>query len=913
MPGSRRRADKEGGAVARGFAATLVRLRFLVPVLWIGAALAATLELPQLGTETAGPLDDVIAEDSDATRAAILSTERFGFPLSTDTAVVQRNPDGLSIPIQKRLARAALRTDQARAAGTGGPSAAVPITDAPGDPLGVGPDATTALTYLAFPADASVDDRTELARRYASDELGGDSGDVVGVTGAAPGRQAQFEAIEDGLPLIEVASVIAVLLVVGVAFRSLVAPLATMLTGAIAYLLVVRLVPWVGDQLGIAIPAEVEPVLIVLLLGLVTDYSVFFLSAMRRRLVRGDPTLPAARDSIADTAPLVFTAGLIVAAGTAALLVGQLDFFRAFGPGLAITTLIALIVAGTMMPALVAILGPRLFGGNLEPAEEPDTTGVAPDHGPAERVREDLDLEGAPPAGTGGPVARAKRALVRPLVSFRRVRGLEEAAQTARWRVILARLASARPVAVVIALIAIAALLLAASGLRKTELGVTFIRGLPDDSEAKQAADAAEAGFSPGVLAPTEIDLVGSGIADDRGPLAALERSIADQPGVSAVVGPAEQPPPPAPQVMASEDRGAVRYAVILDDDPLGALAMDNLDELRANMPGLVADAGLDPAPEVAVGGQTALADETVDSLMGDLKWVAAVALLANVLLLVLFLRALVAPLYLVAASVLGLAATLGLTTFFFQDLLGYDDLTYYVPFAGAVLLIALGSDYNVFVAGRIWKEARWRPLPEAIAVATPAASRAVTVAGLALAASFALLAIIPLDSFREFAFVLAVGVLIDTFIVRTLLVPALTSIFGESAWAPGPRIPPVSSDAFAERVAELAGISHQAAERASAATLTTLGQRIGERERQEVAEGLPEHLSECILRPDSDPEPFPLDEFLARVHESGNGITREETERRVRSVFTALGEAVPGGLDYVQVQLSEDYDPIVP
>jgi putative drug exporter of the RND superfamily len=904
MPGTRRRTDKEGGALSRGFAAALVRLRFLVPILWIAAALAATLELPQLGTESTGALDDVIADDSEATRAAQASTQRFGFPLTTDTVVVQRNPDGLSIPIQKRLVRAALRTSEGRAPSTTGPSAAIPITNSPGDPLGTGGNATTAMTYLSFAPNLSVEDRTDMAASYASNELGGESGDVVGVTGAAPGRQAEFDAIEDGLPLIEVASVVAVLVVVGLAFRSVLAPLATLFTGGIAFLLVVRVVPWVGEGLGVAIPAEVQPVLIVLLLGLVTDYSVFFLSAMRRRLKRGDPTLTAARDSIADTAPLVLTAGLIVAAGTAALMVGQLDFFRAFGPGLAITTLIALVVAGTMVPALVAVLGPRLFGRGLATPAAAQTTDGPREDAAAERVREET-----PPDGTGGPKARAKRALARPLVAFRRMPRLEAAAQTARWRVALARLASARPVAVVIAALTIAVLLLAASGLRKTELGVTFIRGLPDDTEAKQAADAAAAGFSPGALAPTEIDLLRSGIADERGALAELERSIAGQPGVSTVVGPAAQPPPSAPQVMISEDGGAARFAVVLDEDPLGAPAMDRLGELRTNLPALIDDAGLTPPPQVAFGGQTALADETVDSLMDDLRSVAIVALLANLLLLVLFLRALVAPLFLVAASVLGLAATLGLTTFFFQGVLGRDELTYYVPFAGAVLLIALGSDYNVFVAGRIWKEARWRPLPEAIAVATPAASRAITVAGLALAASFALLAIIPLDSFREFAFVMVVGVLIDTFVVRTLLVPALTSIFGERAWAPGPRIPPVSSEAFAERVADLAGISHEAAKRVGAATVTTLGERIGERERREVAERLPEPLTDCILKLDADPEPFPVDEFLSRVRERENGLTTQSTSESVRAVLEALEETVPGGLDYVRVQLSEDYD----
>jgi RND superfamily putative drug exporter len=152
--------------------------------------------------------------------------------------------------------------------------------------------------------------------------------------------------------------------------------------------------------------------------------------------------------------------------------------------------------------------------------------------------------------------------------------------------------------------------------------------------------------------------------------------------------------------------------------------------------------------------------------------------LVVNLVVLGLFLRSLTAPLYLVLASVLALAASLGVTKMVFQDWFGFGDVAYFVPFAGAVLLAALGSDYNVFVVGRVWQEARERPLREAIAVAAPRAARAITVAGLTLAASFAMLAIVPLHSFREFAFAMSVGVLIETFLVRSLLVPALLSMF---------------------------------------------------------------------------------------------------------------------------------------
>lgn len=134
-----------------------------------------------------------------------------------------------------------------------------------------------------------------------------------------------------------------------------------------------------------------------------------------------------------------------------------------------------------------------------------------------------------------------------------------------------------------------------------------------------------------------------------------------------------------------------------------------------------------------------------------------------------------------------------------FQDLLGQDGLIFYVPFAAAVLLVSLGSDYNIFSVGYIWEEARRRPLREALAVAVPRSTRAINAAGITLAVSFGLVALIPLGPFQQLAFAVAVGVLIDAFVVRSLLVPSLISLFGRFSGWPGRRLtdpdPPVCSD----------------------------------------------------------------------------------------------------------------------
>jgi RND superfamily putative drug exporter len=160
-----------------------------------------------------------------------------------------------------------------------------------------------------------------------------------------------------------------------------------------------------------------------------------------------------------------------------------------------------------------------------------------------------------------------------------------------------------------------------------------------------------------------------------------------------------------------------------------------------------------------------------------------------ELLILVVYLRALLAPLALLISSALGVAAALGLTVLVFQDLLGDPGLTFYAPFATAVLLLALGSDYNVFAVGSIWEAAGRMSLSRAIAVAMPSTARAIGAAGVILATTFAMVAIIPLQTFRQVAFTMAVGLLIDTFLIRPVVTPAVLTLLGPAASWPSRRV----------------------------------------------------------------------------------------------------------------------------
>ena len=716
------------GVFWQAWAAVVVHLRLLVVAGWLAAAGAAVLYLPGLGSGAALDLAGLVPDESPATQTAARSARLFSVPLVADTAVVERDPEGLSAEEQERIARQAAAAT-ARKEGGDEIVFALPVVNRRGLVPGAREDGTTAVTYLFFSASTDLEEGTALARGYAA-EAG--AGRFAGVTGPGPARLEQYERIESSLPVVEAGTTALVALVVGFATRSVGAPLLVLIASAVAFLVARGGIPWAAGRLDATVPREVEPLVVALTLGVVTDYAVFFLAGCRRRLAEGEPRVAAARRACASVAPIVGTAGLIVVAGSAALMVGTLEFFRAFGPALALTAAVSLVVSATLVPALLAVFGRALFWPGLRVARAPE---------------------------------RRRRATP--------------------GREALARFLTSPPVAAVAVLACVALLVTAATAAGQTKLAFRLVSGLPSGSESRQAADAAAQGFAPGILAPTLVLVERDGIAAEREGLARLEDELGRLPGVAGVVGPDEQGTAGPENVFLAEGGNAARFAVLFADSPLGSAAIADLNRLRDRLPALLGASGLDRA-RAGVAGQTALASDTVSAVVDSAALVGAVVLAVNFLLLALFLRALVAPLYLLASSLLSVAATLGLTAIVFQRLLGHGDLTYYVPFAAGVLLVSFGSDYNVFVAGRIWQEARTRPLREAVAVAAPRASRAITVAGLALACSFAMLAVVPLDGFHEFAFMMVAGILLEAFVVRTILIPSLVSLFGRTSAWPG-------------------------------------------------------------------------------------------------------------------------------
>ncbi len=767
--------------LARSYAFVVVSLRYLIVGGWAAAVVLAIMFLPPLSATSSGGLSDLIPPGSAAARAEADVAHQFGFPIDAAVAIVQRAPHGMPAAVRDRALRQAIAVDRrlsgqpegqlataaaalARAGhpdaarilsgpvspgppgGIPGLTGAFPLPNAAGLLRGTNEQSTTVITFLAFRPGTSFGAQTAGANAYVHWFLSRPDDHVVGVTGPVPAEYDQSQIIGKDIVWVELFTVLAIALIVGVRFRSVGAPLATLACAGTAYVIAIRVVVWLAGRMGVTLPPDLDPVLVVLLLGVTTDYTVFFLDGMRAQVAGGVPRIRAARLATAEFAPIILAAGIIVAASAASLVVARTKMLSAFGPGLALTVLTAMAVSMTLGPALMAIFGGLLFR----------------------------------------PVPRWLR---RQGVTRREGGGRQPGRPPARWnlRTRAARLAAARPMALLIAAAGIAGLLAAAWGAHTIHLGSPLIRELPASASAARAGAAAADGFAPGILSPTEILVIGPGVARQTAALARLQHELASRPGVAEIAGPASLPGSIPVNPMLAASGGAARFVVVENTDPLDATAISRVRQLQHDLPALARAAGLRGA-RFELAGQTALTGDSIGSVFADLGRVALAIMVVTLVLLALFLRSLLAPVYLLAASVLAVFATLGLTIGIGQHILGYGSLVYFVPFAAGVLLVSLGSDYNVFVVGRIWEEARRRPVADAVAAATPQASRAITTAGVALAASFAMLAVIPLEQFRQIALAMALGVVLDAIAVRSLLVPALVALFGRLGMWPGNR-----------------------------------------------------------------------------------------------------------------------------
>jgi len=660
----------------------------------------------------------------------------------------------------------------------------------PGQPSGyepfvgpvVSPDGKAAIVTAYIDAEGEGErilDPVEYWREQIADPPPGLQAKVTGGAGFSADAIEVFEGINGTLLLAAVSLVVFLLIVI---YRSpffFLIPLAAVLFAEALS----RSIGYGVSELGATINGQSSSIMSVLVLGAGTDYALLLVSRYREELHHETDKHTAMRTALASAGPAIFASAATVIAALLCLLLAKVNGTSGLGPIAAIGIACAALSMLTLLPALLTIFGRRAFWPFV-----PHTAETAPSAGSvSERARRGI-VEGSGLAAFAKVFAasllpvvllpvvllnwivrrlsgrRVPSLIVGPLdrAFFRpyeiRRRRLEHTADTTHgaWARIGERVARG-PQRVMVGAIAVLLVFCAGFAFFSTEL--TSEDSYTREVESVEGQHLLSESFASGTTALTDI------VVTDRADVPATRRAVAAVDGVTSVSGPVNQGPP-----------GTLLQGT-LEIEPYSTEAFDLVGPIR--------EAAHSVAPSTLVGGPTAVEFDVRDAAGHDSLVIPPIILVVILLILIALLRAVTAPLILVGTVILSFLAALGVGYFVFDVIFGFPGSDPSLPLFAFVFLVALGVDYNIFLISRAREETVEHGSRQGILRALAVTGAVITSAGIVLAGTFSVLAVLPLTFLTELGFVVAFGVLLDTFLVRSILVPAIALTVGDDFWWP--------------------------------------------------------------------------------------------------------------------------------
>jgi len=583
--------------------------------------------------------------------------------------------------------------------------------------------------------DTSVSDLRTL---IAKDAPHGLSAYVTGPAGQIADLGGAFAGIDGVLLLVAILAVFVILIIV---YRSPLLPVLVLLTSIFALCAAIFVIWHLAKGGAVALNGQVQGILFILVIGAATDYSLLYVSRYREALrdneKRWDATLAAFRGAFA---PILASAGTVIL-GLLCLLLSDLNSNKALGPVGAIGIGFALLAALTMLPALLLAFGRAAFWP------------LRPKFGSAHPQVGGTTVKGLWPR-LGRGVSRHPRWVwvVCAVVLLCASAGL------------LQLKASGTPASAVVE---------GHSQARdgQTALGKHFPQGSGSPavivaSEGSLQAVGKEALATSGVSSVTVLTDSGALPLDKNGNYPSAIPSPACPPGATC----------PVVSINPTVKDGKVLLQATLSKDPDSVAAQQIVERLRSR----VAKTG-----GAIVGGTTATQIDTNAAAVHDRDLIIPIVLLVILIVLMLLLRSILAPLLLIGSVVLSFSATLGISALVFNHVFKFVGADPAVPLYGFIFLVALGVDYNIFLMTRVREESALHGTRDGVVRGLVITGGVITSAGIVLAATFAALAVIPVLFLSQIAFIVGFGVLLDTIIVRSLLVPALSYDIGRTIWWP--------------------------------------------------------------------------------------------------------------------------------
>ena len=670
-----------------------------------------------------------------------------------------------------------------------------PTTPIPGQPAGyapfVGPlcseDGKAAIVTAYLKGDGDGDtilDPMEFWRDTVSDPGGGLEVKITGGAGYAADAIEVFESINGTLLLAAVSLVIFLLILI---YRSpifLFIPLAAIMFAEI----LARSIGYGLSELGVTINGQSSAIMSIMVLGAGTDYALLIVARYREELHHTLDRHEAARAAMASAGPAVFASAATVIAALLCLSIAKVNGTSGMGPIVAMGVACAALSMLTLLPALLTIFGRRAFWPFVPHTPSWSLADEEPSTGLGKRIVNGSSVGAAIPV-VGASLLMAVllplvilSALVRTLIlalTRGRVRvwslvGLfdrpifkpyevrrtkhEHLADATHgfWKRVGDRVAEG-PRRVAIGSVAV--LLVLCAGLFFFSTDLTTNDSYRTEVESVEGQELLAQSFPSGASLPADV------IVRDPADVPAVTRALEEAPGVESV-----SPP------VAEGDEGVLVQAT-LELPPYSTEAFDLIEPIR--------ERAQEAAPDTLVGGPTAVEFDVREAAAWDSAVIPPIVLVVVFLILVLLLRAVVAPLILIGTVILSFLAALGVGYFAFDVIFDFPGSDPSLPLFAFVFLVALGVDYNIFLVARAREETLKHGTREGILRALAVTGGVITSAGIVLAGTFSVLAVLPLVFLTEIGFVVAFGVLLDTFLVRSVLVPALVLETGPKVWWP--------------------------------------------------------------------------------------------------------------------------------
>ena len=602
---------------------------------------------------------------------------------------------------------------------------------------------------------------------------------VTGPAGFTADLVGGFAGIDGILLLTALGAVLVILIIV---YRSPMLPFIVLFTAVFALCGAILLVYSLAAADIVTINGQVQGILFILVIGAATDYALLYVARYREALrdheKRWDATWAALKGSFEP----ILASGLTVIAGLLCLLLSDLNSNKALGPVAAIGIALSLLAALTFLPALMLAAGRAAFwprSARWAGAAEAPSRRLSAAVAPSRRLSADREAAGVSKPTSSKPTPSPKPGFdTRPPSA-----GATQPAVGRLWPA-LGRLISkhARPVWAICLVVLLAAsaglALFRADGVPQSDL--VLGNSPARDGQVVLGEHFAAGSGSPAVIVGDE-DLM-TELADAAAGLEGVEsvEALSDNSPTGTMPVGTDAEPFPIPTLVPLEPTvvdGQVMLRATLTDAADSFAAEETIRELR------VAVHEVDS--EALVGGVTALALDTNDTAIRDRNVIIPVVLLVILVILILLLRSLIAPLVLIGSVIVSFAAALGVSALVFEGIFHFPGADPSVPLFGFVFLVALGVDYNIFLMTRVREETILHGAREGVLRGLAVTGGVITSAGVVLAATFAALGVIPILFLAQIAFIVAFGVLLDTLVVRSLLVPAVIHDLGRRSWWP--------------------------------------------------------------------------------------------------------------------------------